>query len=354
MALYHLIITLVVGVISTYLCVTLLKPVASHVGLVDMPGGRKTHSNNVPLIGGIALFIGFCFTLLALDVSLRDYRGLLAGSAILVFIGVVDDFRELTANARLIGQILAGLCLLRWGHVTVSHLGNLFFLGGVNFGVASLFVTLLAVLAFVNAMNMIDGQDGLAGSVAFGEVILLILLSVQFGRLHDVYVLLVFLMVLFVFLYFNFPLPWKKRASIFLGDAGSTFIGFVIAWFAVVLSQEMLFSKYHPSTFNPTTVLWVLAYPLFDLISVISIRLRARKPLFSAARDHLHHQLSARGMSTMMATCLISGISLLLGCLGIVLACLHVPESWQVFSYFVILISYIIFCQYHYSQYANT
>src|SRR5690349_17038507 len=85
-----------VGVFTTLACIYLLKPVAIHIGLVDRPGGRKLHAEEVPLIGGISFFMGFCFSLLCMDISLRDYRGLLAGSAILVLIGIVDDFRELT------------------------------------------------------------------------------------------------------------------------------------------------------------------------------------------------------------------------------------------------------------------
>src|SRR3990167_2762186 len=84
-----------VGIFTTLTCIYLLRPAAEHIGLVDTPGGRKMHADAVPLIGGIAIFVGFCFSLLCLNVSLHDYRGLLAGSAIFVLICVMDDFREL-------------------------------------------------------------------------------------------------------------------------------------------------------------------------------------------------------------------------------------------------------------------
>src|SRR3990167_10550626 len=257
-----------VGALTALACIELLKPVAVRIGLVDMPGGRKTHANRVPLIGGIAIFVGFCFSLLCLNTYFPMTRGLLTGCAVLVLIGIVDDFRELAPKIRLLGQFLAGILLIRWGHISVNHLGNLFFLGPMHLGIFSNLLTLFCVLALINAINMIDGHDGLAGLVVLGQAGIFLYFSFEFVLIANTHLLILLIVALIVFLVFNIPLPCRKRASVFLGDAGSTFLGFFIAWFAVQLSQIMLTKTNYSPGLNLLTVLWVLAYPLFDLLSV--------------------------------------------------------------------------------------
>lgn len=327
-----------VGALTTLVCIYLLKPVAIHIGLVDTPGGRKTHANAVPLIGGIAIFFGFCFSLLCLRISLQGYRGLMAGSAILVLLGVMDDFRELAPRIRLIGQCLATLLLIEWGHHSIDHLGNLFFLGDINLGVFSYLFTIIFVLGFINSINMIDGHDGLAGLIVLGQALLLALFSFQLNQVQHSYLLFIFMVVLSVFLIFNFPVSKQKRASIFMGDAGSTFVGFVIIWFAVNLLQGLFTHSQVQSGLNPITILWVLAYPLYDLLAVILHRLSAWKSPFVASRDHLHYLLLDLGLRSRIITLLLVVFSLLLGLMGILLAKEKVPEAWQ----FVIFLSVFV------------
>ncbi len=332
-----------IGVITTVACIEFLKPVAEHIGLLDRPGGRKTHSHHVPLIGGIAIFIGFCFSLLCLNMSLHDMRGLLAGSFILVLIGVVDDFRELTPRVRLLGQVLAGLILIRWGHLSVDNLGNLFFYGPIHLGLLSTIATLFLVLTLINAINMIDGQDGLAGLVILSEALLLAFWSVQLNQLLSFDLLILLSVVLCGFLSFNIPLPWRRRASVFMGDAGSTFLGFVIAWFAIGLSQVMLSASHHQTGFNPITILWILAYPLFDLLTVVIHRHSRKKSPFAPSRDHLHHLLIESRIKPAWVTYLLFIFSLLMGIIGIILARAHIHEGVQLIIFILLFILYFWF-----------
>jgi UDP-GlcNAc:undecaprenyl-phosphate GlcNAc-1-phosphate transferase len=321
------ILSALIAVFTTASCIYLLKPIAVHIGLLDTPGGRKTHASAVPLIGGISIFFGFCFSILFFNMSMQSYRGLLAGSAILVLLGVMDDFHELTPRIRLIGQCLAALLLIEWGHHSINHLGNLFFLGNISLGVFSLVFTIIFVLGFINAINMIDGHDGLAGSIIFGQAAFLALFNFELGQNQNMYLLLLFMLALFVFLIFNFPASKRKRATIFMGDAGSTFIGFVIAWFAVDLLQVMF--THHQTHLNPITVFWVLSYPLYDLLAVILHRLSSRRSPFVASRDHLHYLLLDLGFNRLTVTLLLFLFSILLGSFGILLAKEKVVEAWQ-------------------------
>lgn len=344
-----LFLSILVAILVSFLCIYLLRPVALHIGLVDTPGGRKKHVNPVPLIGGIAIFLGFCFSLLCLNISLQPYRGLLAGSVILLLIGVLDDFHELTPRIRLMGQFLAALLLIQWGHLSVVHLGGLFFSKGLDLGLFALPVTILFVLGLVNAVNMIDGNDGLAAMVVLGQALFLMGFACRFHEMHDAYVLILLCVSLCVFLIFNFPFSSAHRASIFLGDAGSTFIGFVMAWFAVTLSQKIFIN--HVLAYNPLSVLWVLGFPLFDLLAVILHRFSAGKSPFSAGRDHLHHLLFDCGWSRLKVTVMLSLLSLSLGMIGVGLAEMRVLESWQLIVflccflvYFLVSKSLMLYC----------
>ena len=150
----------VVALLASLFCIWLLRPLAIRLGFVDRPSGRKLHEKEVPLIGGIALFFGFCFALLSVAVSLQPYRGMLAGSSILVLMGVVDDFKDLSSKLRLFGQLLAALLLVSWGGMMLHNLGDLFFFGDVKLGLWAIPITIFVVMAYINAMNMVDGQDG--------------------------------------------------------------------------------------------------------------------------------------------------------------------------------------------------
>lgn len=325
----------IIAILATLFCIWLLRPLAIRVGFVDRPGGRKQHQQEVPLIGGIAIFFGFCFALLTIPISLQTYRGLIAGASLLLIMGVVDDFRELGSKLRLLGQIGVALCLAAWGNLQVTSMGDLFFLGNVQLGIFALPLTVVMVVGFLNAMNMIDGQDGLAGGVSLGQVLLLIYLSWKTHQTMDLYLLTVLGLLLGVFLCFNMPLPWRKQASIFLGDAGSTVTAFIVAWFAISVGQSS-------SMVKPTIMLWILAFPVFDLLHVSLVRLGQKKPLFLASLDHLHFVLRIAGMNVSISTLMLCLFSFGLGVLGILLNDWQVPEGWQFLGWLLALFIYLL------------
>lgn len=324
----------IIAIVATLLFIGLFRRLALRLEFVDRPGGRKLHAQAVPLIGGIAIFFGFCFALLSLPISLQSYRGLIAGGSLLLTIGVVDDFRELNSKLRLLGQILAALLLVFWGHLQITFLGNLVFGGNITLVFWSIPLTVFLVVGFLNAMNMIDGQDGLAGGIALGQVILLGYLCWQAQRPMDLYLLVILGLLLIVFLAFNMRLPWQKHAAIFLGDAGSTFIAFVVAWFAIALGQQ-------GSPVKPVMILWILAFPVFDLLHVCVARFMQRKPLFSPSLDHFHHLLHIAGWGVALSTSVLILISFALGVVGILLNYLQVPEAWQFVAWLVTLAVYL-------------
>lgn len=325
----------IITFLASLFCIWILEPIAIRIGLVDHPTGRKWHEKHVPLIGGIALFFSFFFNLLTLSISLFPYWGMLAGSSLIVLIGVVDDFKDLNSKLRLIGQLFSTLIMIIWGGVMLSNLGNLFFFRNLKIGLLSVPLTILVVLANVNAMNMVDGQDGLAGGVALEQAVLLLFLSVQLHCDSDFRLLFILIVSLIVFLNFNMRLPWRKHASIFLGDSGSTFIAFLLAWFAIDLSQQ------NSTLVKPMTMLWIMAFPLFDLINVVAFRLSQQKPILVASRDHFHHVLHMIGLNASLSTVLLCILSFILGLIGLGMNYLKVSDSWQLILWVTALLLYI-------------
>jgi UDP-GlcNAc:undecaprenyl-phosphate GlcNAc-1-phosphate transferase len=285
--------------------VQVLVPLARRIGLVDRTGGHKRHDREVPLVGGIAMFCGFLFAVLTLDVALSGYRALFAGGALLVIVGVLDDFRQVPAGSRLVAQIVAALMMTQWGGLVVSDLGPLFGSGSVALGIWAVPFTVFGVVGVINAVNMMDGLDGLAGSISALVVTLLAYLAMSAGQVGASAILAVLLSVVIAFLGFNLGLPGGRPARIYMGDAGSLFLGFGLAYFLVQLSQEPV------KSIQPVTALWLLALPLFEAVTLIIRRLAAGRSPFSADRQHIHHALLVRGMSpaaTLLAILAVSGI----------------------------------------------
>lgn len=324
--------------IVTLFCIWVLSPVAQHIGLTDDPGGRKRHNVTTPVIGGIALFFGFCFGLLTLHISLSEYRGLLGGCALLLLLGIADDIKDIKQSLRLLGQLIAAFLIIVWGGYQLSELGNLFFVGPVYLGLWGIPLTLLVVLCYINAFNMIDGQDGLAGGVALVQLVTVSVYLYQQGLVFSCCITVIASVVTFAFLCLNMPLPWRSHARVFMGDAGSTVLAYIIIWFCLELSQ------YHHAGFRPVDSLWIITYPVFDCVQVIIYRLNTGKSPLKAGREHLHHILLSVGFSRMMINVILIGMSAVLILFGYLLHYWLVREGIVFVIWLCLLIVYILVC----------
>ena len=240
---------------ATSILLWLLEPVARHIGLIDQPGGRKIHPSPTPLIGGIAMSVGFAFSILWLDVPISEYRLLFAGALVLLVVGVLDDLHELSARMRFGAQIVAGLIMTQGAHVILHDLGYLLWPDHlVYLGILGMPLTVFAAVGVINAVNMSDGVDGLAASMVLVAVCALGLLAWSDGDTARVAVLILLAGVLVAFLTFNLRLHGPALA--FMGDSGSMFLGFVLTWFLVQFSQG------NDRLLAPVTALWIFALPI--------------------------------------------------------------------------------------------
>lgn len=324
------------GLVSTLLLILVMRPAAIKLGLLDLPGGRKRHHDEIPLIGGLGMFVGVCFALLFLNRSLLEYRSFIAASFILVFVGLLDDFYQLSAKVRFIAQIVAGLIMCLWGGLELHHLGNIFFLGDFNLGVFAIPVSVFGVIIVVNAINMLDGVDGLAGGLAFVSLVFMSLIAFLSGHSFSFQILMILLAALIGFLFFNLRILGRKTAVVFMGDTGSMFLGFVIVWFSIKLSQPP-----HQAA-TPVTFLWLMAVPLYDLLAVVMRRLKHKKSPFGADRSHLHHVLGDLGFSCNQIVGTILSFAVVMSAIGVVANYSHLSESMMFVGFVVMLVAYLV------------
>lgn len=315
-----------------------LRP-ARWLGWVDQPDARKRHLCPVPLTGGVAMCAAFCLGLLLLPDKPRACWTLVICLLLLVAIGLYDDLRSTKPLIRFSFHISATLLMAFEGGILLNDLGNLFGSGNFILGDAAIFFTVFSVVGIINALNMIDGLDGLAGGTALIATIWLIFLSL-IAPIKDYSIsntLFLLAMTIAGFLCFNFRFPWRKRAYVFMGDAGSTMLGFILSWFMVYLSQDI---GQQQNIIKPMTAIWILALPLLDAVTVIIRRIRFKRSPFAADRQHLHHLLIDRGLPHQQVVAILLGSSIIFGAVGVVTLHLDIPEYIQFYAFIALFLLY--------------
>jgi UDP-GlcNAc:undecaprenyl-phosphate GlcNAc-1-phosphate transferase len=319
----------VLALLLTRVCAGL----GERLGLCDHPGERKRHQGEIPLTGGIAIFLTIVTGTLALDIPPYTYSMLII--ACLVFaVGLFDDFRHLGASLRLLIQYASGVLLATWGGISIYHVGNLLALGDIPLLALSVPLTALAVAGLCNAYNMIDGIDGLAAATIALPLLVLYGLALQAGHpMADS--LLLMLLPLGVFLLFNLGPNTALLPKIFLGDNGSVTLGFLVT------ASLVYFSQGENALIRPVTALWLVALPLMDMLATMLRRVRLRRPVMAADRSHLHHTLIDMGLSPRRTLAALVCYATLCALIGKGLE--SVPPYLSLACYFVLFITHCLF-----------
>ncbi|MDJ0699536.1 MAG: MraY family glycosyltransferase [Woeseiaceae bacterium] len=322
-------LTVLLAISTTVLCIALLKPLAPKLKLVDYPSGRKKHEGEIPLVGGIAVWLAFVISLLFIGLTPKLGFLIVAGG-MLVFVGAIDDATTLSPRGRLMLHVCAALVASVLGGVVVGSLGELILPGKeLALGVFAIPFTVFAIVALVNAVNMSDGLDGLCGLQVLIPLVGLTFLAGISGDQANFLPLLAICGSLLGFLFFNLRTPWRRRASVFLGDAGSNFLGLVLAWFLIDMSQG------DDAVLKPVAVLWFALLLIYDTVEVVARRLTRRKSPFAADREHLHHVFLMAKFSVSESVMTLGAFALIGVLIGIVVTYLNVPES-AVFAAFIL------------------
>jgi UDP-GlcNAc:undecaprenyl-phosphate GlcNAc-1-phosphate transferase len=317
---------------GVFILIPLLQPLAVRFGLTDKPAGRKQHEVPTPMHGGLTILLVLVTTAVMFhDITSAQAWSFYLAGGLLMLVGVADDLKDLNWRWRIGAQVLAALGMIYVGGVSVQQLSDVVGVENLLLGWLAIPVTVFVVVGVINALNMADGVDGLAGSQALVSLLLFCAFALYAGNYLAAERLLAVAGAVVGFLAWNLRRPGLSRAEVFLGDAGSMLLGFIIAWTAVRLSQ----SPEHPV--SPVLGPWTIALPLVDTCSLILRRLREGRSPFAADRNHLHHLMLDAGYSP---TRIVLGgmlVSLLLG-LGAALALkLGLPRPLLVLLFLVLI-----------------
>jgi UDP-GlcNAc:undecaprenyl-phosphate GlcNAc-1-phosphate transferase len=272
-------LALVAAMAISMVLIPLMSRLAPRLGLVDLPSDRKVHAAPVPRVGGVGIVIGSLVPIMLLLAPDKLSQAYVYGASVLFIFGLWDDVFEIGHYPKFIGQVIAALIVVLYGDLYVIRFP--FLPGGEispDFGIP---FTLMAIVGMINAMNHSDGLDGLAGGeslfslgtigllsffVSGGEIALTIAFTVIGGILG--------------FLRYN-----THPARVFMGDSGSQFIGYTLAFLAILLTQKVDVSL------SPSVVLLLLGLPIADILVVLAKRARGGLNIFRATRNHIHHRL---------------------------------------------------------------
>jgi UDP-GlcNAc:undecaprenyl-phosphate/decaprenyl-phosphate GlcNAc-1-phosphate transferase len=319
------------SLLATLFFLIALESVAAKIGLTDQPCHRKQHKNPTPLCGGLAIYLAILLTLLFHGFQYPNQTAYLAASALLVVVGLVDDFRGLSIKVRIVAQLFAGLIMTEVADIKIMSLGDLLFNGNLELGRLATPFTLFAIVGGVNAFNMVDGIDGLAGALSLVSMTTLALVAWYAQDMLLFNFCNIIIAAIIAFLSFNLRIFGFPSASVFLGDTGSTLLGFTVCWSAISASQCE-----HPLV-APTTVLWIMAIPLFDSVCSMLRRLSRGKLPFVPDREHLHHIMSISGYSVNQVVVRQASYGLIMAIIGIgANLLLNIPEGISLFCFLVL------------------
>jgi len=286
-------LTFLIAITVTIFLTPMVRSFAPHIGAMDIPSERKVHRSETPRTGGIAIYGGlvaaiFCGLMLAgmsgIKINTRPIMGILLGGSLVVLVGLLDDMKGLNARTKLLWQTIAAVIAIYFG-VEINFVTSPFN-GLLPLGFFAVPLTLLWLVGMTNAVNLIDGLDGLAAGVTAISAATLFFVALRTHQLGAALILLAVAGTALGFLRYNF-----FPASIFLGDAGSYLLGFTLACASVI------------GVFKTTLVvalvipLLILGVPIFDTVFAVLRRLREKKNLFAPDNKHIHHLLLRAGLN---------------------------------------------------------
>lgn len=299
-------VSLIVAVVAAILLTPLVKRLAFRIGAVDAPNYRKVHARIMPRLGGLAIFGAFLIGIAVLRPDSQYMLAIILGATVIVITGVLDDMYEISAKAKMLGQLVAAGIIVFYGGIQIENINLPLNEGTLAFGILSIPLTILWIVGITNAINLIDGLDGLAAGVS---TIALVTLAAMAFIMSNGFVLAVAAILAastFGFLFYNF-----HPAKIFMGDTGALFLGFMIA----VLSLLGFKSITVVSFIVPVIMLGV---PISDTFFAIVRRLRMKKKWSDPDKSHLHHRLLDLGFSHRQTVLIIYGIAMLFGLFAII------------------------------------
>ena len=305
---FDVLLSLSISFTITFLAIPVIINVAEMKKLFDLPDARKIHQIAITPLGGIGIFAGFVFgcllTINFKDSSASEFQYFIAATMVIFFLGIKDDILVLSPIKKFIGQVLAAFLIIYYGRIEIRSMHGFFGIHELP-EMFSLLISYFSVIVIINSFNLIDGVDGLAGTLGLMSSTLFGIYFMSEGMTP--YYVLAFSLSgsLLAFLIFNF-----QPAKIFMGDTGSLLIGVVNS----ILALKFIDPGSGPESVNPIESspaigFTILLIPLLDTLRVFAIRIFKRRSPFSPDRNHIHHLLLDRGLSHRTITLLLVALN---------------------------------------------
>lgn len=280
----QLLLAFIVALAVTMALIPALMRMAGRWDMLDLPDARKVHSSGVPRVGGIGMVAGVLASALVWIPSSQESIAVLAAVLVLLVFGVMDDKHELNYKWKFLGQGLAAAIAVVFGGVVIKYVP--FFGMDAIPAFIGIPLTIIALVGATNAVNLSDGLDGLAGGITLLSLAGILMLALRSDAVFVIALCVIVMAVIFGFLRFN-----THPAIVFMGDAGSQFLGFTTALLALYLTQV------ENPALNPALPLLLIAVPIVDTLLVMTKRIRAGRSPFSPDKNHIHHRLLAAGFA---------------------------------------------------------
>ena len=294
----------------SFACTPAVRMLAIKIKAVDVPkDNRRMHKVPIPRMGGLAIFAGFLVSVLFFVPLGTEFRSILIGALILVVLGIIDDIVALKPKTKFAGQIIAALIPALSG-VSIHGIVNPFVPGQYStLGIFSIPLTVIWIVGITNAVNFIDGLDGLACGVSAIATVTMFIIAVLFGETYIALMMAALAGACLGFLPYN-----MNPAKIFMGDTGSMFLGYILA----TVSIQGLFKFYAVISFAVPFIL--LSLPIFDTgFAIVRRLLKGQSPL-QADRGHVHHRLIDLGFDQKQSVAILYAFSALMGLTAVILA----------------------------------
>lgn len=322
----------VLAAVTALLATPLVMMLAARTGALDMPDARKVHKKPIPRIGGIGIYAAFIISMVLVRMFaeltgelLWGVSGLILSGTLIMLVGIIDDYKNLPAKVKLLGQIFAAAVLVLGFDVRIDFITDPFgdYIYLEWFAVPA---TIFWLVGLSNTINLIDGLDGLAAGVSMIAALTIMFVALEQNVLIIAVLTAALAGAAFGFLFFNF-----NPASIFMGDSGALFLGFMLAGISVIGAVKCA------ATIALVVPILALGLPILDTAFAIVRRYRGGVPIFRPDKGHLHHRLLGLGFTQRQAVLLMYVISALLGLSAVALT--EVSSQIAIFILLIVIVS---------------
>ncbi|MBQ3142404.1 MAG: undecaprenyl/decaprenyl-phosphate alpha-N-acetylglucosaminyl 1-phosphate transferase [Bacilli bacterium] len=323
--------------ISSFLLMFLIKKISNYLGILDVPNlKRKIHTTPIPLLGGIGIFLSFLIGYMLFAPKNTLMLSVLISSFLVLLLGIFDDFgkkeqKTIPAKYKFIVHIIIASIIVFYGGLELTNV-SIFNLN-INFGFLSPFITIFIIVGSINAINFIDGLDGLCAGISSIYFLTIAIIALGLNMLGglDVILSLIMLGATLGYLFHNFP-----PATIYQGDTGSTFLGLMIAVIALIGFKTLTLT----SLIIPLIVLFI---PIIDMIFAILRRKIKGMKITDADANHIHHQLLKMGLAKRKSILVIYGIDLIFSVTSIFYALGYRNEMIVSYVFIIFFVLFLIF-----------